>query len=242
MGTIHLVRHGQASAHAVGDDFLETDYDKLTPVGVAQARIVGSKLAHILRPHEKVALRSGPLSRQLDTAHSIAAELSQIRCSNSRSSAHEHGTETEITLPCHIDVGWSEYPLEILKPQFKTFRERKEPVDAISSALKQWTASGDRAFEVFTDAVLNSFRAAIAESDRESRFIIATSGGPIGLCTAYSLGLPLENWVDLTTRIPNGSITTFHARNGQAILSTFNDYSHLQNRRSSGTAPQPTYL
>jgi broad specificity phosphatase PhoE len=63
--TLHLVRHGQASATS-------RDYDVLSPLGATQSRALGEHLAQSGRRFD--AIYAGPLVRQRDTAqHLIAA-------------------------------------------------------------------------------------------------------------------------------------------------------------------------
>src|SRR4051812_10321464 len=58
MTTLHLIRHGRASA-------LEADYDQLHPIGEVQARTLG---AHLGRAGQRFdAVYVGPLRRQLHT-------------------------------------------------------------------------------------------------------------------------------------------------------------------------------
>jgi broad specificity phosphatase PhoE len=58
MTTLHLIRHGRASA-------LEADYDQLQPLGELQARLLGQHLA--LRAQRFDSVYVGPLKRQLET-------------------------------------------------------------------------------------------------------------------------------------------------------------------------------
>ncbi|HEY0191774.1 MAG TPA: histidine phosphatase family protein, partial [Kofleriaceae bacterium] len=57
MGTLYLIRHGQAS-------YGETDYDKLSSRGIEQARAIGRWAAAARLD----ALYAGPLRRQQQTA------------------------------------------------------------------------------------------------------------------------------------------------------------------------------
>lgn len=63
MGTLFLIRHAQAS-------FLEQNYDKLSPLGEAQARLLGDYWAQ----HNVVFDRAcvGPRIRQKDTASLVS--------------------------------------------------------------------------------------------------------------------------------------------------------------------------
>src|SRR5947209_20451103 len=66
MGTLVLVRHGQAS-------FLAADYDKLSPAGETQAELLGR---HWARLHERIdRVCSGPRVRQRRTAEIAVAAM-----------------------------------------------------------------------------------------------------------------------------------------------------------------------
>ena len=61
MGTVYLIRHGQAS-------YGEADYDRLSARGEEQARAVGTWLARQRIEQRIDALYHGPLRRQVQTA------------------------------------------------------------------------------------------------------------------------------------------------------------------------------
>jgi broad specificity phosphatase PhoE len=64
MGRLLLVRHAQAS-------FLAADYDRLSPLGERQARLLGEYWAHRSIPFDRIF--SGPRARQKDTARIVAS-------------------------------------------------------------------------------------------------------------------------------------------------------------------------
>ncbi|MFZ1974119.1 MAG: phosphoglycerate mutase family protein, partial [Candidatus Acidiferrales bacterium] len=64
MGNLYLVRHGQAS-------FLQQNYDKLSPVGEAQARLLGEYWARRGITFDRVCV--GPRERQKDTVELVRA-------------------------------------------------------------------------------------------------------------------------------------------------------------------------
>ncbi|MBA3498909.1 MAG: histidine phosphatase family protein, partial [Deltaproteobacteria bacterium] len=68
MGTLYLIRHGQAS-------YGEVDYDRLSTKGHEQARAVG----HWLAKANLDLLYAGPLVRQQQTM-SIARETGGVAC------------------------------------------------------------------------------------------------------------------------------------------------------------------
>src|SRR5277367_5012485 len=64
MGILYLVRHGQAS-------FLEPNYDKLSPLGETQSRLLGEHWAQRKIAFDRVAV--GPCARQIDTVKLVSA-------------------------------------------------------------------------------------------------------------------------------------------------------------------------
>ncbi|GJF30979.1 fructose 2,6-bisphosphatase [Kitasatospora sp. NE20-6] len=81
MPTVHLLRHGQASAHAA-------DYDVLSDLGREQARLLGGELHR--RQGRVTAISTGTLVRQRDTAAIAAAAAG-------------------LALPAVKDRRWNEY-------------------------------------------------------------------------------------------------------------------------------------
>jgi len=67
VGSIYLIRHGQAS-------FGADDYDVLSPLGVRQAQVVGQHLLDLGLSFDRCL--SGDLSRQQDTARHALARFS----------------------------------------------------------------------------------------------------------------------------------------------------------------------
>ncbi|MGA7059627.1 MAG: histidine phosphatase family protein, partial [Candidatus Acidiferrales bacterium] len=64
MGTLYLVRHGQAS-------FLQQNYDKLSPLGETQSRLLGEYWARRDITFDRVCV--GPRERQKDTVELVRA-------------------------------------------------------------------------------------------------------------------------------------------------------------------------
>ena len=69
MGTLRLVRHGQASYGAA-------NYDVLSPLGVRQAEAVGAAWAARRAPVS--AIYVGPMQRQFDTARHLRAAAAAV--------------------------------------------------------------------------------------------------------------------------------------------------------------------
>ena len=88
MGSIYLIRHGQAS-------FGADDYDVLSPLGVLQAQIAGRHLADLGLHFDRCL--SGDLSRQQDTArHGDVLPGAQFREDTRNSAARKIGPAFDV--------------------------------------------------------------------------------------------------------------------------------------------------
>ena len=70
MGDLYLIRHGQAS-------FGEENYDRLSPCGIRQAKILGRHMAGVLGGVD--AIYSGTLDRQVNTARELRDASGDLR-------------------------------------------------------------------------------------------------------------------------------------------------------------------
>ncbi len=237
MGTLALVRHGQASFAAAVSDARTTDrdpgrsYDRLSELGVAQARALGARWCEA--PPE--AIYSGPLQRQLDTA-SIAREVVE---------RGGHALPAPIVLPELAEF-----------PAFELLARCLPQVAAGDAALQALIASGDRAalydralWKVVDGWIddrlelgdLESYRGFVERVGRGlaritgdhpaagARVAAVTSGGPIGVALKLSLGVDDHAMVALWGAIRNASITELRWRTLDAgfTLFGFNHADHL---------------
>jgi broad specificity phosphatase PhoE len=226
VGTIYLVRHGQA---AFGTDH----YDRLTEVGIAQARLLGSYFAR--RQIRFDAVFTGTLRRQIETAQGIFE-------------GHpECGTLPEPeTFP-----GLDEYKPEAIMmaltgsfPPPALAAARRDPLvvrehfRVLRDALLAWAEDrtqpeGMPVWQAFQDSAV----AAVVEARRrfpDGNVLIVSSGGPIAAIVAATLNAPPATAVELNLRIRNSSLTEFAATPRRHSLISFNGLPHLD------THPDPT--
>lgn len=224
MGTLYLIRHGQAS-------YGETDYDRLSARGEEQARAIGRHLAHARLD----ALFAGPLRRQQQTA-TFAAEAAGIPL------------PTATTLD-----GLAEYPaFEMLKhfvpmlvaedPRFAELETAPTPRlldDAFKSVLGRWSRDdwsidGLERAAGFVDRVRNAYDSIILAARSGARIGCITSAGPIGVAMGLVFGLPAERMIRTSIVVRNASITELAFRTSEfawhpdkVSLVTFNTTGHL---------------
>lgn len=226
MGTLYLIRHGQAS-------YGEADYDRLSPRGIEQARAVG----HWAAQAKLDALYAGPLRRQQQTAQ-YAAEAA----------AEAGGLPALQTL-----AELAEYPafemLQHLVPRLiaedaKFAQLTSEPTPRLLDQAFQvilskwsrdeWTVEGVERITTFVDRIRTGLDRVLRAAGPGARLACVTSAGPIGVAVGLVFGIAAERMVRTSIVIRNASITELRFRSqdfdwqpDQLSLVTFNLTAHL---------------
>ena len=232
MGSLALVRHGQAS-------FGAADYDRLSDRGIEQARALGARWA----ADGLTAIYTGPLRRQVDTAR-IARDVAI---------AAGHALPEPIELP-----GLAELPAFELIARFLPEVARAHP--ELAGLVDGSATGGDRAalmdvafwkvlegwsqgrfelgaiepYAVFVDRVQGALATMVARHQAGgARIAAVTSGGPIGLALKRVLGLDDHAMFRLWRVVRNASVTDLlwrsraAGRAGDLSLLAFNQVDHL---------------
>ena len=233
MGSLALVRHGQAS-------FGAADYDRLSDRGAEQARALGVRWA----ADAPAAIYTGPMRRQVDTAR-IA-----------RDAARATGCE----LPEAIELaGLAEFPAFELLAKFlpvvaREHAELRGLVDGTATGgarhalwdrafwkvLEGWAQDrfelGDiEAYDAFVERVQGALGWMTARhSGGGERIAAVTSGGPIGVALKLALGLGDHGMFAMWRVVRNASVTDLLWRSragagasGALSLLGFNHVDHL---------------
>lgn len=231
MGTLTLVRHGQASYGAA-------DYDRLSERGIEQARALGRRWAEAR--FAPTAVYSGPMKRQRDTA--------RIACEAAAAAGHP------LPAPVILDE-LAEYPaFELLARFLPRFIQQHPELAQIADGTAtsaEANALLDRGFGMVIDDWCNdrldcgdieSFggfvgrvragiqRMTAAHPDRGARVVAVTSGGPIGIALKLALALDAVATVRHWRLVRNASITELLWRTrtpDELSLLAFNHVDHL---------------
>jgi len=227
VGTLYLIRHGQAS-------YGEADYDRLSTRGQEQARAVGSFLAKA----QVDALYAGPLKRQQQTA-TIAAEAA----------AAQGATVPAIQTLAEL----AEYPaFEMLQhlvprlvaedPKFAALTSAPTPRlydDAFHTILRKWShdewhVEGVERVGPFVERIRRGLDRVLRAAGSGARLACVTSAGPIGVAVGLTFGIPANRMVRTSIVIKNASVTELRFRSDnfdwqpdQLSLVTFNLTAHL---------------
>lgn len=222
MGTLYLIRHGQAS-------YGEADYDRLSARGVEQARAVG-RWAQGARLD---ALYAGPLRRQQQTAQ-YAREEAQLP---------ELATIDELAEYPAFEMLKHMVPRLVAEdPAFAQLETAPTPrlLDrAFQTILSRWSrdeweAEGVERITAFVARIRGGLDRVLRAAGSGARIACVTSAGPIGVAVGLIFATPAERMVRTSIVIRNASITELRFRSDnfdwqpdQLSLVTFNDNHHL---------------
>lgn len=210
MGTLYLVRHGQAS-------FGADDYDQLSALGERQCEQLGRYFRERGTVFEAALV--GSLRRQAQSLQAI-----------------EQGLGTAV--PTTVWPGLNEYDshavIRTVHPEPLTHPVDKEGVRhhfrLLRDGLARWMA-GEAAPEGMPSYV--DFVAGITgaldqvRSHHSGDVLIVSSGGPIATAVGQVLGTPALTTIELNLRIRNSSVTELAFTPKRHMLVSYNNVPHL---------------
>ncbi|MCJ7800550.1 MAG: histidine phosphatase family protein [Polaromonas sp.] len=232
MGTLYLVRHGQAS-------FGADNYDLLSPMGQQQAVRLGEYFKYKGVTFE--AALTGTLTRQRQTLAGIcqgmgtgfAGASSAPPGSRTESEGEGKGLGAHLLWP-----GLNEYDSEAVISAIHPYPLQKPDTPALykhhfrllKDGLAQWMAGvvSPRGMPSYTE-----FAAGVAgalehiRSHHQGNVLLVSSGGPISTAVGQVLGSSPEATIELNMRIRNSSVTEFAFSPKRHRLVTYNTLPHL---------------
>ena len=211
MGTLYLVRHGQAS-------FGAHDYDQLSALGQRQAERLGAHWR--ARGLQFDTILTGTLRRHRQTLAGIAAGLQIAPQPIELPSLNEYDSQALIH---------AIHPEPLPRPD--TPQLYRAHFRLLCDALAQWMAgtispAGMPSWPEFAGgvrAVLEQVRSQHAGKN----VLLVSSGGPISTAVGEVLGTAPEVTIALNMRIRNSAVTEFSVSRKRLMLQTFNTLPHL---------------
>jgi broad specificity phosphatase PhoE len=211
MGTLYLVRHGQAS-------FGADDYDQLSALGERQSVRLGEYFAE--RGIRFDGLIAGTLRRHKQTLAGILEGMRHAGEHLSWEGLNEYDSEAVLAT---VHPGKLEKPAtpEMYRHHFRLLRD----------GLAQWMAGstqprGMPTYENFVAGVAGALDH-VRANHYGQHVLIVTSGGPIATAVGHVLGTRPEVTIDLNLRIRNTAITEFAFTPKRHMLAGFNAIPHL---------------
>jgi broad specificity phosphatase PhoE len=211
MGTLYLVRHGQAS-------FGATDYDQLSALGQQQSVRLGDYFRQ--KGLKFDAVLSGTLRRQLQTYAAIreggAFDLDALQWPG----LNEYDSEAVIATVHPYPLEKPDTP-ELYRHHFRLLRD----------GLTQWMNGvvspkgmpSYRDFRLGVTSALDHIR-----KNCDGNVLLVSSGGPIATAVGHVLGTTPETTIELNMRLRNSAITEFAFSQKRHSLVTFNTLPHLE--------------
>ena len=211
MGTLYLVRHGQAS-------FGADDYDNLSPRGKDQAARLGQYWQE--RGQRFDAVITGTLRRHTQTLEGIASQLPGLPAAEAIPALNEYDSHALIRAIHPEPLGKADTP-ELYRAHFRM----------LCDALAQWmsgviTPEGMPSWDAFSGGIRSALER-IRHQHPDGNVLLVSSGGPISTAVTQVLGTTPEASIALNMRIRNSAVTEFSISPKRLMLQTFNTLNHL---------------
>jgi broad specificity phosphatase PhoE len=210
MGTLYLVRHGQAS-------FGAADYDNLSPLGHQQSQRLGEYFAH--KGVEFEAVITGTLRRHAQTWEGIAQGAQLSHTPLQWPGLNEYDSEAVIKTIHPTPLEKPDTP-ELYRHHFRLLRD----------GLTQWmndvvSPHGMPTYNAFVHGVSSALDH--VRKHHTGNVLLVSSGGPISTAVGHILGTSPETTIELNLRIRNSAVTEFHFTPKRLMLVTYNTLPHL---------------
>ncbi len=230
MSRLYLVRHAQAS-------FLEQTYDKLSPLGETQSRLLGEYWARHKITFDRAC--SGPCVRQKDTANIAAAACKKAGVTFPAITVMPEFDEyqgeavMDRNLPALIESD-SE-----IRAMHKSFQAASDPAarrrtfqKLFEAVIGKWVegeipSNSVESWRDFSARVNSGLSAFLRAGEGNERVALVTSGGPIGLAVQRALELSSRNALRVSWMAQNCSFSEFLYSNNRFTMSSFNAVPHL---------------
>ncbi|MFY3382567.1 histidine phosphatase family protein [Paracidovorax sp. MALMAid1276] len=211
MGTLYLVRHGQAS-------FGADDYDVLSPRGRQQAVRLGEYWR--ARGLAFDAVMTGTLRRHTDTLAGIAEGLQTQPEATRWPGLNEYDSHALISAVHPQPLGPADTP-EKYRAHFRI----------LCDALAQWMAGvispqGMPSWIEFSAGVREALDH-VRHHHTGQNVLLVSSGGPISTAVGEVLGTAPEVTIALNMRLRNSAVSEFTISPKRLMLQTFNTLPHL---------------
>ena len=211
MGSLYLVRHGQAS-------FGAADYDQLSPRGAEQCRRLGAYWREHGQPFD--AVFTGTLRRHAQSLDGIREGLGQALPALALPGLNEYDSEA-VVRAIHPEPLAPPRDAEAVKQHFRLLRQ------GLLAWMRGDTApQGMPAFADFSAGVADALQRVLAVGVGR-QVLIVSSGGPISTAVAQVLAAPPETLVELNLRLRNSALTEFVFNPKRHHLVSFNTLPHL---------------
>ena len=230
MKRLYFVRHGQAS-------FGADDYDRLSPLGEKQARILARYLAKTGKVFD--AVYYGEMERQQKTAQAFLNYYREHQLAVPRTQSVDAFNEYDsfAVWEALIPQMTAEQP-SLAEELKKLPGDQKAFQRVFSRVMDRWTKgeyedSGIPRWDDFTRRVVLGLEKITARQGAKKRLAVFTSGGPISVAVKSALGLSDRMTLEISWQLMNASITRLKYNSRGMMLAGFNEVMHLELERDA---------
>ncbi|PTS86337.1 histidine phosphatase family protein [Pseudomonas sp. HMWF032] len=225
MGSIYLIRHGQAS-------FGADDYDVLSPIGIRQAEVLGEHLAQLGTRIDRSV--SGALRRQQHTASSALKQLKDADLADTTLDidAAFNEFDADAVIRALLPDLLPEEP-EALHTLRNAAQNRGEFQRLFAKLIARWVSGehskpGLQSWQEFVAQVQGGLERLLQQADSKQNIAVFTSGGTITALLHLITGIAPAQAFELNWQIVNTSLSCLKFRGTQVSLASFNSHVHLQ--------------
>ncbi len=215
MGTLYLVRHGQAS-------FGAADYDQLSAMGVQQSIRLGEYFAR--KGLRFDAVITGTQRRHAQTWDGIRQGAGMGQEPMQWPGLNEYDSAAVIA---------AIHPGALVKPD--TPERYRQHFRILRDGLTQWmngvvSPKGMPSYGEFVSGITSALDH-VRKNHADGTVLLVSSGGPISTAVGHLLGTTPETTIELNLRIRNSSVTEFAVNPKRHTLLTYNTLPHLDDAR-----------
>lgn len=225
MSEIYFIRHGQAS-------FGTRNYDRLSPTGIRQARIVADHLTELKMGFD--AIYSGRMKRQQDSARPLIQRYEAVLPEASRPCMLPAFNEYDSRALLAARAKISKAPDPLTTAEILALGRNKRAFQAyFSETVTGWLEGrydgqeGVETWPSFCKRVREGVEHLKTRHGSGCRLAVFTSGGPISVVVQMALGLSRRKTVELSWQIMNASLTCIKYNPSGISLSVFNNTTPL---------------
>jgi len=225
VGSIYLIRHGQAS-------FGADDYDVLSPNGYRQAQLLGAHLVELGVTFDRCI--AGSLLRQQNTALTAMAQFTEqglpTPALETNPAFNEFDAEAVIRALLPAMLPDEPQALEVMR---NVAHNRAEFQRLFAMIIGRWLGGQHdtpalQSWQAFAAQVRSGLDSILDSAGPNDRIAVFTSGGTITALLHLITQIPAAQAFELNWQIVNTSLSHLKFRGGEVSLASFNSHAHLQ--------------
>ncbi|WP_426139314.1 histidine phosphatase family protein [Pseudomonas sp. DWP3-1-2] len=225
MGSIYLIRHGQAS-------FGADDYDVLSPIGIRQAEVLGEHLAQLGVNFDRCI--AGGLRRQQHTAQAAMAQFTALDLPAPDLEVNRAFDEfdADAVIRALLPAMLADEP-QALHVMRNAAEHRAEFQRLFALVIARWLSGrydtpSLQSWPEFVAQVQSGLLGILEDARPDARVAVFTSGGTITALLHLITQIPAQQAFELNWQIVNTSLNLLKFRGREVALASFNSQAHLQ--------------